>query len=395
MKPLVHEQREDDCGQLLKSAGLVIVGLMALLAIGVSTVSAQPYTVTDLGAVSGMKVSTPSAINNQGYVTGTSFTGSQTCAFIYKGDAVVDAGGIGSRGHGINESGVVVGDSIFRGPIASVSRAAILKDGVAIDLGVLKGDLYGRANGINTFEQVVGSSGPMRDSPISRAFVWTAATGMVDIGSLGGQYAQAQAINDAGFITGTAQTADSRLIGSTHAFLYQLPSAGDGFIRPMEDLGTLGGPSSYGMAISSNNLVAGYSMISATDERVHAFLYVDGKMFDLGAFDGGLKSENGSAALGINESGEVVGYSYIRADDSQALTQVAFVYNSRYNMQRGGMVDLNRLIGDASKEHWLLSANAINDKGQIVASSFEFADNTIHSILLTPNVPGLGSEGSR
>ena len=75
-----------------------------------------------------------------------------------------------------------------------------------MDLGVLKGQVYSRANGINAIGQVVGFSGLQRDSSESRAFVWTSQTGMNDIGTLGGAYAQAYAINEAGFITGTSQT---------------------------------------------------------------------------------------------------------------------------------------------------------------------------------------------
>jgi uncharacterized membrane protein len=34
--------------------------------------------------------------------------------------------------------------------------------------------------------------------------MWTSQTGMIDIGTLGGGYAQAYAINDAGYVTGNA-----------------------------------------------------------------------------------------------------------------------------------------------------------------------------------------------
>ena len=86
------------------------------------------------------------------------------------------------------------------------SHAALFKSGVAVDLGVLKGQVYSRANGINAIGQVVGFSGLQRDSSESRAFMWSGQTGMIDIGTLGGGYAQAYAINDAGYITGASQT---------------------------------------------------------------------------------------------------------------------------------------------------------------------------------------------
>ena len=133
--------------------------------------------------------------------------------------------------------------------------------------------------------QVVGFSGRERDSENSRAFVWTQQTGMVDIGTLGGSYAQAYAINDAGYITGTSQTWATGPL-TTHAFIYQLPIAYRRAASECVDLGVLGGHSSYGMAINGYNHVAGYSTIKTNDERVHAFLHNGKSMIDLGSLGG-------------------------------------------------------------------------------------------------------------
>jgi hypothetical protein len=57
---------------------------------------------------------------------------------------------------------------------------------------------------------------------------------------------------------------------------------------------------------------------------------------------------------------------------------VAFVY------RQGVMVDLNQVIGAATQDHWLLSATAINDRGQIVASALQYSSNALHAVLLTP-----------
>ena len=48
---------------------------------------------------------------------------------------------------------------------------------------------------------------------------------MIDIGTLGGAYAQAYAINDAGYITGASQTQGMGPMLTTHAFIYRLPTA--------------------------------------------------------------------------------------------------------------------------------------------------------------------------
>ena len=111
-----------------------------------------------------------------------------------------------------------------------------------MDLGVLKGQVYSRANGINAMGQVVGFSGLQRDSSESRAFVWSSQTGMIDIGTLGGAYAQAYAINDAGYITGASQTQGMGPMATTHAFIYRRRLRRIGAINRMRRPGCAGWP---------------------------------------------------------------------------------------------------------------------------------------------------------
>ena len=59
----------------------------------------------------------------------------------------------------------------------------------------------------------------------SRAFMWSNQTGMIDIGTLGGAYAQAYAINEGGYITGASQTQGMGPMLTTHAFIYRVPYA--------------------------------------------------------------------------------------------------------------------------------------------------------------------------
>ena len=193
----------------MKKLSLFLIGLMACLAIGISTSRGQVfYTLEDLGVVENMTAAEPTAINNQGYVTGTAYSDVETCAFHYDyfKKFMEDAGGLNSRGFGINSTNLVVGDTFTVVPMEPRSHAAMFKNGVVKDLGVLPGQVYSRANGINATGQVVGFSGLQRDSTESRAFMWTSQTGMIDIGTLGGGYAQAYAINDAGSITGVSDS---------------------------------------------------------------------------------------------------------------------------------------------------------------------------------------------
>jgi len=73
----------------------------------------------------------------------------------------------------------------------------------------------------------------------------------------------------------------------------------------MQDLGTLGGSESYASGINNSGQIVGDSYITGDSVR-HAFLYDDGKMKDVGNSGGSY-----SVAYGINDSGQVVGLSFL------------------------------------------------------------------------------------
>ena len=373
-----HNPKTIEREKKMKKLPFVLIGLMACLAIGVSTARGQmAYSLTDLGVVKDMQTSEVFAINQWGHVAGTGYSGLESCAFHYDPlkKFMEDSGGLNSRGFGISSTNMVVGDAFFGPAMEPRSHAAMFSGGVAKDLGVLKGQVYSRANGANAIGQVVGFSGPTRDSSESRAFVWTNQTGMRDIGTLGGSYAQANAINEAGFITGTAQT--WAMFVTTHAFIYQASATGG----KMRDLGVLGGLSSYGMAINGYNHVAGYSTLNANSERVHAFLHNGKGMIDVGSL--GMKGTDTdvSVALGVNKLDQVVGYSYLPGQ--VIMQQVAFLW-SRDGYGGGKMVDLNTLLNATGKNYRLISATAINDNGQIVANAWDTQNGSPRAVLLTP-----------
>jgi probable HAF family extracellular repeat protein len=305
------------------------------------------------------------------------------CAFHYDyfQKFIHQEGSLNSRAFGINSGSMIVGDAFPVGPMEPRSHATLWKDGIPMDLGVLKGQVYSRANGINATGQVVGYSGLQRDSTESRAFVWTGQTGMIDIGTLGGAYAQAYAINDAGFITGTSQTQGMGPVATTHAFLNQVPSAPYFRYQRIQDLGVLGGFSSYGMAINSYNHVAGYSTINTSDDRVHAFFHDGKRMIDLGSLSTKGSETDVSVALGVNSLDQVVGYSYLPGE--VIMQQVAFLW-TRNGGGPGAMVNLNKLLNETGKNYLLISATAINDNGQIVATAHDIRDGSVRAVLLTP-----------
>ena len=105
-----------------------------------------------------------------------------------------------------------------------------------LDLGTLGGP-YSGAIAVNERGEVAGSSDTEDGS--THAFLWTVQDGMFSLGTLGGRHSSPAALNERGEVAGSSETED----GDTHAFLWR-PQGG------MIDLGTLGGRHSSAAAMS-------------------------------------------------------------------------------------------------------------------------------------------------
>jgi probable HAF family extracellular repeat protein len=311
------------------------------------------YSVLDLGTLYGGG-SAATAINNAGDVVGYCGSADNTGnrGFLYSGGSMVDVGtlaGNNTAAFGVNRFADVIGHSANADNTAD--RAFLYSAGNISDLGTL-GGTSSYAYGINDSGQIVGISDTSGDAA-SHAFLYSGGS-MTDLGlQIGGTQSFAYSINSAGDVAGWWKNS-----GPEQAFIY---SNGNRI-----DLGTLGGDASVGYAINDAGQVTGWSHI-ANDAALHAFLYHDGTMTDLGVLDAAVNYSYGHA---LNNSGQVVGYGNTSNGNR------AFLYTNDV------MYDLNEL---ASSDFVITDANGINDLGQIAATG-NVPGQIPHALLLRPLV---------
>lgn len=262
------------------------------------------------------------------------------------------------------------------------------KQGGMRDLGTLSGGDYSSAFGINSSGEVVGTS---NTADSMHAFSWTATSGLVQLPLLPGTNAsQAYAINDHGQVAGSS---------GTHAVIWNNGA--------VQDLGTLGGPTSAAHGINNLGIAVGVSDTPADTQ--HAFISSGGAMTEIAPLPG----DNSSRADHINDAGMVVGASqgsggvrafiWTQQSGIQALGSLSgSTYSEAFGINNagqvvgvsgsplgtraflwtssGGMIDLNNVVTGIPEDVVLTGATAINDKGEIVAFGIQNPRTNRHQV---------------
>ena len=177
--------------------------------------------------------------------------------------------------------------------VRQVHAAAWLQE-EARDLGTLPGGDYSRASAVNERGEIVGESNSSANGK-GRAVIWT-RNRIRELGLLrGGSFSSAQAINNGSVAVGYADDAE----GQANAVRFRRGG--------VQNLGTLGNRPSSALGINDSGSIVGTSAI--TGGMMHAFLWRNGRMLDLNR----LINPSGWSLLSayrINAAGSILAYGY-------------------------------------------------------------------------------------
>jgi probable HAF family extracellular repeat protein len=378
-----------------------LVALSALAS--ASSAWALSFSLTDLGPTPGFnpQFSAGRALNEQGDVVGLiGDAGRNAQAALWAAPGTEGTGRTAAYipplsgyrngvADGVNRAGVIAGTVADGGPMAAVYQQGSWRLLPSVSNVATGGQAFDINDaGVIVGQDLPGNYGfPLRWVPNGQGG-YTAQR----LNGLGGG-GIANAINAGGQIAGGSNV--GALLGPTHAVLWQANGS-------VTDLGVLNTTTNHAVALGINDsgVVVGESRNA--QNKLEAFVWRDGTMTGLGALPGhasypylGTVSSL-SSARDINNAGWIVGEA-LRADGQSP----GFLYRPGE-----GMVDLNSLIS-ASDPFFLRSdvyqpnagfgiddAYAVNEAGQIVvAAHFNYVypngavRQATHAFLLTPDTP--------
>jgi probable HAF family extracellular repeat protein len=336
-------------------ASLSIWIASAAILSGASLCMAQSYTLTDLGAL--FAASPVNAINNNGQIVGESFPPGSTTGgdpFLLSNGTIVDLGNF--SGSGSYTWGATAVNSLGQA-VGTTGGGPFFYNGTTLNL-LSPSTLY--PLGVNTAGTIVGWN------------AWGTAFVLQNGVLTEFENSLATAVNTPGQVAGASQPPG---ITNPNTLSWQATIWQPDLTPTL--LGILGtGVQSQAEAINDAGQVAGFSYLNPDYSARHAFLYSNGTMTDIDTFN-----TNNSLAYGINNNGVVVGMVDDQFDTID--TYSAFVYVG------GTMIDLNTLIPSGSGLI-LMQALGINDSGQIVGNGIT-SDGNQHGFLLTPIAPEITS----
>lgn len=183
---------------------------------------------------------------------------------------------------------------------------------------------------------------------------------IVEITPLGGTISVALALNQAGIVSGWAETADIDPTGcyGTGSLIFRAYRSKGVKTIP---IGTFGGNNSQSNAINEQGAAAGFAETATPDPNFppcltnHAFLSQGSTLVDLGTVGSG----NNSQALGVNNSGQVAGFS----ENGQFDPNFGFPVIHAFSWKSGTLTDLPTLGGANA------AAGGINNSGAMLGFS--------------------------
>jgi len=302
---------------------------------------APHYTVTDLGIV-GPPQTTASVqtyfVANRGIAAGGAMVDGNEHAVLWYQGLRLDLGTLGLRGtnsigFSANDNGQVVGQTEtwtsypYHEDLCGFQAAAL--------------PTYGRA---------------------CVPFLWQNGV-MTPLATLGGFNGVAISINSGGDVAGWAENSSMepgcpapqklqfKPVMWQKGKVQELPTAAG------DHLGVTNFITDNGIVVGASGACAPYSpIVLAPFQALHALMWQNGKMTDLGTL-GGTGSAFGIVADGANNQGQVVGSSDLKGDE----VSHGFLWT-----KEKGMTDLGTLPGDA-----ISAGVAINDAGQVVGVSLD------------------------
>jgi len=351
---------------IMITARAVIIQALALASSSGAAFSQLSYSIADLGHLTPNGLTKATGINAAGEISLTTLK--NTTTYYPLGAKVPASGGwpisLGlhpnngtrSSGLGINDLGHIIGEvnQIAFPGVQSVRPA--MHDGASWKI-LQPQDNNGQAYAINNAGQVAGTfmfqASPSVQEPHAAIL---GLTTFKDLGTLGGKYGIATAINSQGHVAGLSTLPS----GAVRAFAYTGTA--------MLDLGTLGGNASEAWGINDSTHVVGWSHNPDGVRRAFFYDHSTALTEDIGTL--GTSSE----ARDINNTGIIVGHSWVVGQGPHAFARLPLT----------GMTDLNDLIPAGTG--WTLQyATALNDSGVIVG--YGRLNGVLRGFKLTPEPP--------